>query len=48
MAIGLAGQSKSGFVGKKLDGLRERLAPVMADDRISGLDQRIAALSRTA
>jgi transcriptional regulator with XRE-family HTH domain len=48
MAIGLAGQSKSGFVGKKLDGLRERLAPVMADDRISGLVQRIAALSRTA
>ncbi|MET9354769.1 helix-turn-helix domain-containing protein [Streptomyces sp. NPDC006617] len=47
-AIGLADQSNSGFIGKKLDGLRERLAPHMSDDRISSLDHRIAALSRTA
>ncbi|MFD7469631.1 helix-turn-helix transcriptional regulator [Streptomyces tendae] len=47
-AIGLADQSNSGFIGKKLDGLREHLAPHMSDDRISSLDHRIAALSRTA
>ncbi|EHN79142.1 hypothetical protein ADL35_13870 [Streptomyces sp. NRRL WC-3753] len=47
-AISLAGRSNSGFVGKKLDGLREHLAPLMPDDRISDLDHRIAALSRTA
>ncbi|WP_405391190.1 transcriptional regulator [Streptomyces sp. NBC_01102] len=48
IAISLAGQSDSGFVGKKLDGLRGRLAPLMSDGRVSDLDQRIAALSRTA
>ncbi|MGW2261391.1 transcriptional regulator [Streptomyces sp. NPDC001780] len=47
-AITLAGQSNSGFIGKKLDGLRGRLAPLMSDDRVSDLDHRIAALSRTA
>ncbi|WP_313879510.1 transcriptional regulator [Streptomyces sp. FIT100] len=47
-AIGLASQSNSGFIGKKLDGLRGRLAPLMSDGRVSNLDHRIAALSRTA
>ncbi|MET9427012.1 transcriptional regulator [Streptomyces sp. NPDC003036] len=46
--IGLAGQSNSGFIGKKLDGLRGSLAPLMSDGRVSNLDQRIAALQRTA
>ncbi|MFJ2894858.1 tetratricopeptide repeat protein [Streptomyces sp. NPDC087218] len=47
-ALGLADRSNSGFIGKKLDGLRGRLAPLMSDDRISTLDHRIAALPRTA
>ncbi|WP_251022565.1 hypothetical protein [Streptomyces sp. ISL-10] len=47
-AINLADQSNSGFIGKKLDGLRGRLAPLMFDGRVSDLDHRIAALSRTA
>ncbi|MEJ8634679.1 MULTISPECIES: transcriptional regulator [Streptomyces] len=47
-AISLAGESNSGFIGKKLDGLRGRLAPLMSDGRVSNLDHRIAALSRTA
>ncbi|WP_225101885.1 transcriptional regulator [Streptomyces sp. CoH27] len=48
IAISLAGRSNSGFIGKKLDGLRGRLAPLMSDGRVSDLDHRIAALSRTA
>ncbi|MGW4884733.1 helix-turn-helix transcriptional regulator [Streptomyces murinus] len=47
-ALGLADRSNSGFIGKKLDGLRGRLAPLMSDDRVSTLDHRIAALPRTA
>ncbi|MFJ3902221.1 helix-turn-helix transcriptional regulator [Streptomyces sp. NPDC090025] len=47
-ALGLADRSHSGFIGKKLDGLRGRLAPLMSDDRVSTLDHRIAALPRTA
>ncbi|MFJ9429511.1 helix-turn-helix domain-containing protein [Streptomyces sp. NPDC101490] len=47
-ALGLADRSHSGFVGKKLDGLRGRLAPLLADARVSELDHRIAALPRTA
>ncbi len=47
-ALGLADRSHSGFIGKKLDGLRGRLAPLAADGRISDLDHRIAALPRTA
>ncbi|MGA5870327.1 hypothetical protein [Streptomyces cinereoruber] len=47
-ALGLADRSDSGFIGKKLDGLRGRLAPLMSDDRVSILDHRIAALPRTA
>ncbi|MEV5881423.1 hypothetical protein AB0L74_01585 [Streptomyces sp. NPDC052020] len=46
--ISLADQSNSGFIAKKLDGLRGRLAPLMSDGRVSNLDQRIAALQRTA
>ncbi|MER6912541.1 helix-turn-helix domain-containing protein [Streptomyces sp. NPDC000594] len=47
-AMGLAGRSGSGFIGTKLDGLRGRLAPLLSDGRVSDLDHRIAALSRTA
>ncbi|GAA2420775.1 hypothetical protein GCM10010433_20580 [Streptomyces pulveraceus] len=47
-ALGLADRSHSGFIGRKLDGLRGSLAPLMADDRVSDLDHRIAALPRTA
>ncbi|MEE1738485.1 transcriptional regulator [Streptomyces sp. BE147] len=47
-ALALADRSNSGFIGKKLYGLRGRLAPLMADGRISTLDHRIAALPRTA
>ncbi|RRQ89600.1 helix-turn-helix transcriptional regulator [Streptomyces griseofuscus] len=47
-ALGLADRSNSGFIGKKLDGLRGRLAPLMSDDRVSTLDHRIEALPRTA
>ncbi|MBX9425569.1 helix-turn-helix transcriptional regulator [Streptomyces lateritius] len=47
-ALGLADRSNSGFIGKKLDGLRGRLAPLMSDGRVSTLDHRIAALPRTA
>ncbi|MCS0639204.1 helix-turn-helix domain-containing protein [Streptomyces sp. LP05-1] len=46
--LGLAHRSDSGFIGKKLDGLRGRLASLMTDGRVSDLDHRIAALSRTA
>lgn len=46
--LSLADRSNSGFIGKKLDGLRGRLAPLVSDGRVSDLDQRIAALSRTA
>ncbi|MEU1229069.1 transcriptional regulator [Streptomyces sp. NPDC005828] len=46
--LGLADRSHSGFIGRKLDGLRGRLAPLMADGRVSDLDHRIAALPRTA
>ncbi|MFC8710075.1 helix-turn-helix domain-containing protein [Streptomyces sp. NPDC057197] len=44
----LADRSDSGFIGKKLDALRGRLAPLMTDGRVSDLDHRIAVLSRTA
>ncbi|MGW2843946.1 transcriptional regulator [Streptomyces sp. NPDC001108] len=47
-AIGLAARSNSGFVGKKLAGIRGRLAPFLSDGRVSSLDHRIAALSRAA
>ncbi|MEW2085497.1 transcriptional regulator [Streptomyces sp. NPDC005283] len=47
-AISLAGQSNSGFIGKKLDGLRGHRAPLMSGGRVSDLDHRIAALSRPA
>ncbi|WP_225821001.1 tetratricopeptide repeat protein [Streptomyces naphthomycinicus] len=46
--LGLADRSDSGFIGKKLNGLRGRLAPLMTDGRVSDLDHRIAALPRTA
>ncbi|MCX4822700.1 helix-turn-helix domain-containing protein [Streptomyces sp. NBC_01142] len=45
--LSLADRSNSGFIGKKLDGLRGRLAPLMSDGRVSDLDHRIAALSRS-
>ncbi|MFE0335029.1 multiprotein-bridging factor 1 family protein [Streptomyces sp. NPDC058955] len=47
-AVALAGRSHSGYIGRKLDGLRAHIAPLMADGRVSDLDHRIAALPRTA
>ncbi|MFJ9517529.1 helix-turn-helix transcriptional regulator [Kitasatospora sp. NPDC101801] len=47
-AIELAGQTGSGFIGKKLQGLQLRLAPLMADGRVSDLHHQISALSRAA
>ncbi|MGW2249919.1 helix-turn-helix domain-containing protein [Kitasatospora sp. NPDC001660] len=47
-AIELASQTGSGFIGKKLEGLQGRLAPLMSDGRVSDLNQRIKALSRAA
>lgn len=36
----------SGYIGKKLEGLRSRLAPLMADGRVSDLHHQISALPR--
>ncbi|MFI9331151.1 transcriptional regulator [Kitasatospora sp. NPDC052868] len=45
-AMELAGRTGSGFLGRKLEGLQSRLAPLMADGRVSDLHHRISALSR--
>ncbi|MFE3861076.1 helix-turn-helix domain-containing protein [Streptomyces goshikiensis] len=47
-ALALAGQTGSGYIGKKLEGLQKRLAPLMSDARVSELHHRIAALSAAA
>ncbi|MEV7119904.1 helix-turn-helix transcriptional regulator [Kitasatospora griseola] len=47
-AIALAGRTGSGWIRKKLEGLQGRLAPLMADGRISDLHGRISALSQGA
>ncbi|MFK0238843.1 helix-turn-helix transcriptional regulator [Streptomyces vinaceus] len=47
-ALALAGQTGSGYIGKKLEGLQSRLAPLMSDGRVSELHHRIAALSGVA
>lgn len=44
-AVDLAEQTRSaGYVGRKLQGLRTQLAPLMTDDRVSLLSDRIARL----
>lgn len=48
-AVDLAQQTGSaGYVGRKLQGLQARLAPFMADDRVSLLSGQISKLSSTA
>ncbi len=47
-ALEVAGQTGSGFIGKKLAGLQPRLATMPRDGRVSDLYQRIAALSSAA
>lgn len=44
----LAGQTGSGYIGKKLEGLQARLVPLMGDGRASELHQQISALSSAA
>ncbi|WP_380284860.1 helix-turn-helix transcriptional regulator [Kitasatospora purpeofusca] len=46
-AIDLAGQTGSGYIGRKLEAVRDSLAPAAADGRVSELRRRIAALSGT-
>lgn len=48
MALGVAGQTHSGYLSTKLSGLCPRLTALPADSRVSELHQRIAALSRAA
>ncbi len=43
-ALELADQTGSGYIGRKLEGVRNRLAPLMADGRASALHQQISAL----
>lgn len=43
-ALALAGQTGSGYVGRKLTALRTALAPYTGDRRMSELHQRITAL----
>ncbi|WP_035794814.1 helix-turn-helix domain-containing protein [Kitasatospora mediocidica] len=47
-ALELAGQTGSGFLGKKLRGLQPRLAPLMADGRVAELHHHISALAGAA
>ncbi|WP_316528133.1 helix-turn-helix transcriptional regulator [Kitasatospora brasiliensis] len=43
-ALGLASQTGSGYIGKKLEGVKSRLVSLMADSRASALHQQISAL----
>ncbi|MFJ7277904.1 helix-turn-helix transcriptional regulator [Kitasatospora sp. NPDC098663] len=43
-ALELADQTGSGYIGKKLQGVKNRLVPLMADGRASTLHQQISAL----
>ncbi|MGW1602948.1 helix-turn-helix transcriptional regulator [Streptomyces eurythermus] len=47
-ALAVAGQTRSGYVSAKLDGLRPRLAGLSADVRVPDLHRRIAALPSSA
>ncbi|MEV7024316.1 hypothetical protein [Kitasatospora sp. NPDC093558] len=40
----LRDQTGSGYIGRKLEGVKVRLAPLMADRRASVLHQQISAL----
>ncbi|MET8542951.1 helix-turn-helix transcriptional regulator [Kitasatospora sp. NPDC004799] len=43
-ALELVGQTGSGYIGRKLQGVRKRLEPLVADGRASALHQEISAL----
>ncbi|WP_329426044.1 helix-turn-helix domain-containing protein [Streptosporangium sp. NBC_01495] len=45
-ALELGRQTGSGYIGRKLQGLQVKLAPLLADGRVSELNDRIAALVR--
>ncbi|MFI6687918.1 hypothetical protein [Streptomyces sp. NPDC050485] len=47
-ALELAQQTGSGFIGKKLQGLQTRLAPLMPDGRVSNLHRQISTLAITS
>jgi len=47
-AIKLADETNSGYVGRKLDGLNSKLAPLASDDRIRRLSDAISASPTTA
>ncbi|WP_031066967.1 helix-turn-helix domain-containing protein [Streptomyces sp. NRRL WC-3742] len=43
-ALALADQTGSGYIGRKLEGVKSRLVPLLADSRASALHQQITAL----
>ncbi|MGW4384850.1 transcriptional regulator [Kitasatospora sp. NPDC004531] len=47
-ALELAGQTGSGYVGRKLEAVKNRLAPLMSDSRALALHQQISALDSVA
>jgi tetratricopeptide (TPR) repeat protein len=47
-ALELASQTGSGYIGRKLEGVKSRLVPLMADARASALHQQISALDSAA
>ncbi|WP_030460690.1 helix-turn-helix transcriptional regulator [Kitasatospora sp. NRRL B-11411] len=47
-ALDLAGQTGSGYVGRKLEGVKTRLVPLMSDSRALALHQHISALDSVA
>ncbi|MFE4517959.1 helix-turn-helix transcriptional regulator [Kitasatospora sp. NPDC056783] len=47
-ALQLAGQTGSGYIGRKLEGVKNRLVPLLADGRASALHQQISALDSAA
>ncbi|MFD8750762.1 helix-turn-helix domain-containing protein [Kitasatospora sp. NPDC059577] len=47
-SMALADETGSGYIAKKLDGLRPRLVPLMKDDRISELHHHISELQHAA
>ncbi|MFJ2957300.1 helix-turn-helix transcriptional regulator [Streptomyces sp. NPDC087270] len=44
-AVELAERTSSGYIGRKLEGLRGHLAPFLTDKRVFGFDERISSLS---
>ncbi|WP_327071475.1 transcriptional regulator [Kitasatospora sp. NBC_01302] len=47
-ALELASQTGSGYIGRKLEDVKSRLLPLMADGRASALHQQISALDSAA